>query len=79
MYKKLAAVLVLAMAGTGASAATVYQGTFDGNDPFPDELQGTPALAKCDQEAEGVTGATECSIWEDGGAPGDYSDAFTLT
>lgn len=79
MYKKLAAIAVLAMAGTGASAATVYQGTFEGNDPFPDELQGTPALAKCDQEAEGVTSATSCTVWEDGGAPGDYSNAFSLT
>jgi hypothetical protein len=78
MYTKLAAILMLAMAGTGASAATVFQDTFEGNDPFPNELQGTPALAKCDQEVEGVTGATSCTVWEDGGAPGDYADAFEV-
>jgi|GEM_PF-3847227 len=64
------------MAG-GASAATVCHSTVDGeNDPFPNSLLGSMALAKCDDGGDKVG---LCVKWEDGGAPGDYSKAFTLT
>lgn len=61
-----------------ASAATVFVGQFDGNDPFPDDLMGSPALAKCDDGAEG-NHPIVCDNWLDGGAEGDYSNAFSLT
>ncbi len=44
----------LALAGSAASAATVFIGTVNGNDPFPGNLEvpetdiSTPALYKCD-------------------------------
>jgi len=61
----------------GASAATVYHSTVSGeNDPFPDPLLGSMALAKCD---DGGGTETVCGTWEDGGATGDYSKAFGLT
>jgi hypothetical protein len=80
----LAAVAIMAVSSSSSVAATVYQDTVVGeNDPFPAPLQGTPALAKCDEGAEGVTSDTSCSVWEDadgqGGAEGDYSGAFSLT
>ena len=74
----LAAAMTVGMTGA-ASAATVFVGSFDGNDPFPGPLNGSPALAKCDEGAEGVVSPTACSNWADGNAEGDYSNAFDLT
>lgn len=55
--------------------AMTLVGVFNENDPFPDPLLGSPALAKCD-----LTESGEC-VWENGSIPGeDYSDGdFVLT
>ena len=75
----VAAGMVAVMMGGAASAATIFIGTEPGNDPFPQSFNDSPALAKCDQGAEGVMSPTTCDDWEDGNAPGDYSNAFELT
>jgi hypothetical protein len=72
-----AGTLALIVSG-GASAATlVPELGGDGNDPFPDPLNGSPSLAKCDTGTDGESPVT-CTDWEDGASEGDYSKAFSL-
>ncbi len=82
MKMKLTAAMLasgLALSGTGVLAATLVPGLGGGgNDPFPASLNGSPSLAKCNTGTGGAS-FVQCSNWEDeGGAPGDYSNAFTL-
>ena len=84
LWKYTAVAAVIALAGGAANAATVYHSTDDGNDPFPDPLMESLALAKCDQGVDSeITSPVVCKDWEDAtdtrGAEGDYSDAFSLT
>jgi hypothetical protein len=67
----------------------IDDGRFIGNDPFggpppagftaDNNTAGlvTPGLAKCEDSPDGSP--VVCSNWEDGGAVGDYSNAFELT
>lgn len=71
----LAAVAASFLAAGGAQASLI-EVAVPGNDPFPGALMGSPSLAKCDQ---GGQAGTVCSVWEDGAAPGNYADAFTVT
>ena len=62
------------------AAAVTYLGDI-GTDPFPagGEFRGSPGLAKCDTETDGGPYPLVCTTWKDGGATGDYSNAFRLT
>jgi hypothetical protein len=65
-----------------ASQAAPVTGVFPGNDPFPDPLNDSPSLAKCDDISESSPFA-DCGFggddWKDGAATGDYSDAFSIS
>lgn len=75
MITMLAGIAMGAMTTVGAGAVTI--GVNPGNDPFPNSITvgdiTSMALAKCD-----LTANFTC-VWENGNAPGDYTDAFTIT